>query len=191
MAKNSKTVCIDGSRFEWPDVSCADVSVEHHIGYISIKIYPNARDEHTKNTLRIIYKIFEQDFKHVSIIADFFMVYNTFGGYTTYPSDLKMEYRKRLREMEADILRELRNDDISTVDIDEIVARAMFRAIWQHAFYHLEHLREESFVGTDDYERKSEEFLAQFKTDLHEAKDTLERLCQETETAFRALFRKE
>lgn len=191
MAKDSKTICIDGSHFEYPSASRIDVSVSYHSRYVSVEIFINLRDNHTKGPLQTVYNIYEGNFKHASIITDFFMVYNTFGGYTMLPADLKMECRNRLREMEADILRELRNDNMSTVDIDEIAARAMFRAIWQHAFHHLEHLREESFVGTDDYEKKSEEFLAQFKTDLHEAKDTLERLCRETETAFRALFKKE
>ena len=191
MAKDSKTVCIDGMRFEYPSASHIDVSVSYHSRYVSVEIFINLRDNHTKGPLQTTYNIYEDNFKHASIITDFFMVYNTFGGYTIHPDDLTIERGNKLREIKADILRELRNDDVSTVDIDEIVASTMFSAIWWHAFYHLEHLREESFVGTDDYEKKSEEFLAQFKTDLHEAKDTLERLCQETETAFRALFKKE
>ena len=55
----------------------------------------------------------------------------------------------------------------------------------------MEYLRDNSFVDNGDYEKESEEFLAKFKTDLHEAKDTLERLYQESEDAFRALFKKE
>ena len=136
-----KTICIDGSRFEYPGASRVDVSVSYHPMYVSVEIFINLRDNHTKGPLQTAYNIYEDNCKHTSIITDFFMVYNTFGGYTMCPSDLKIECRNRLREMEADILRELRDDDISTVDIDEIVARAMFRAIWQHAFYHLEHLQ--------------------------------------------------
>lgn len=191
MAKNSQTVCIDGRHFEWPNASRIDVSVSYYPMYISVEIFTNLRDNRNKGPLQTVYNIYEEEFKYPSIIADFFMVYNTFGGYTTHPDNLKMECRKSLKEMEVNILNKLLNDNIPTVDIDEIVASAMFRAIWNHTFHHLEHLRNESLVDNDDYEKESEEFLARFKTDLHEVKDVLERCYQEAEAGYKALFRKE
>ena len=123
---SKKEIYTHWSRFSIPAGFHTDVKVHYSGISIDVKIYPNARDNHTKEGLFVSYIFHRDDFKGEPIVNDFFKVINAIDGSLGWNTDDMLQAHDAVaNEIEQELRSKLNDDSVEVFVVHQIIIEVM------------------------------------------------------------------